>query len=345
MKAEDVKDILTINDIYDLMVELDASPNKKGNQILCRTICHGGHKHKLTYIEEKKIFRCWTDCGCFYDIFSLVGKVFNMDFPSSFKYICNKFNINYLGNFEHGELVDTAFIKKFKKKEQENILNEIPKQYLNSYYKGLYSNDWVKDGISVETMIKFNILFSINENKIIIPHFDVDNRLLGVRGRALNKDEVDRGKKYMPVYHRKGGVLKFPTGGNLFGININKQKIMDTKKVILVEAEKGVMQLDSMNFYIPGVALSGSNMSDEQLKLLLNLNVEEVIVALDKEFENEDEEEFYKEKILSSVINKMLPYFRVSVIWDYNNRTHLKDSPTDYGYETFYKLFTERIFI
>lgn len=346
MKASDIKEMLSIDDIVDLLYELDAAPIKKGDEVHCRTICHQGNKHKLIYREETRTFACFTDtCGKSMDIFVLIGRVFNVDFPTAFRYICGKFNINYNSTeFSLADQVDTSFIKKFEKKDTQHKQNEIPKKILNSYYK-LYHKSWLEDGISIETMKKFNILFSIKENKIIIPHFDKDNRLLGVRGRALNEDEIDDGKKYMPVYHKKFGVLKHPTGGNIYGININKEKIKKTKSIILVESEKGVMQLDTMNSIVPGGGISGSSITDEQVNLLVDLGVENVILGLDKEWEDENEEIFYKEKIVSGFINKLFPYFKVSLLWDKDNLLDLKDAPTDKGVDVFEKLMENRIFI
>lgn len=348
MNAQQVKDMLNKQDVFDLLVELDANPRYKGNLIYARTICHGGHKHKLVYYPDTKQFYCFTDCQAPYDIFSLISTIFNIDFSSAFRYICNKFNINAGENIyvPSEDKVDTSFIKKFESKEPSYTLNEIPKTLLNRYFN-LYHQSWIDDGISIETMRKFGIMFSINENKIIIPHFDVNGRLLGVRGRALNQEDIDEGRKYMPVYHPKMGVLKHPTGANLYGVHVNKEKIQQTKSVILLESEKGPMQLDTMQFHIPGVGISGSSISDEQIKILVDLGVENVILGLDKEFKQTgtEEELFYKKKVTSGFIDKMLPYFRLFIIWDTQNLLDYKDAPTDKGREVFEKLFEKRIFI
>lgn len=348
MNAAEVKEILTIDDIIDLLHELNADPIKKGNEVHCITICHNGSRRKLIYFSDSKTFSCFTDsCGMGFDIFVLVGRVFGMDFPSAFNYVCNKFNINSsTSNFLITDHLDTSFIKKFKKKEPQYILEEIPKTLLNRFYN-LYHRSWIEDGISIETMRKFNIMFSIKDNKIIIPHFDIDGRLLGIRGRALNQEEIDDGKKYMPIYHPKKGVLKHPTGGNLYGVHINKEKIIKTKSVIILESEKGPQQLDTMNYPIPGVGISGSSITDEQIKILVSLGVENIILGLDKEFEENgtQEELFYKKKIVSGFIDKLLPYFRVSIIWDTEGLLDYKDAPTDKGKEIFEELMKNRIFI
>lgn len=347
MDAAAVKDILTTDDIIDLLHELGANPIRKGNEIYCKTICHHGEKQKLVYYADSKTFSCFTDaCGKGFDIYVLLGKVFGTDFTSSFRYICGKFNISSENNYLGTDFVDTTFIKKFNIKEPQHILTAISKRLLNSFYN-LYHSLWVDDGISIKTMKKFNIMFSIKENKIIIPHFDLDGRLLGIRGRALNKDEIDAGKKYMPIYH-KGEVRKHPTGGNIYGLNKTKEAVIRYKTIILFESEKGVLQLDTM---LPemsiGGAISGSSLTNEQVKILHSLGIENVVLALDREFEEvgSQDELFYKKKIKSGFIDKLLPYFRVHIIWDTGNSLGLKEAPTDKGKEVFLELWKNKISI
>ena len=135
MDAGQVKEILSLDDIVDLLYELDANPIKKGNQVFCRTICHGGHKHKLIYFHDSKTFSCFTDdCGRGFDIYVLLEKVYGLDFSSAFRYLTGKFGINSEVNLS-ADRVDTSFINKFKKKEPKYILNEIDKNLLNSFYQ------------------------------------------------------------------------------------------------------------------------------------------------------------------------------------------------------------------
>ena len=44
--------------------------------------------------------------------------------------------------------------------------------------------EWIEDGISYEIMKVYNILYSISRNKIVIPHYDAENNLIGIRGRT-----------------------------------------------------------------------------------------------------------------------------------------------------------------
>lgn len=344
MRANDVKNMLGENDIISLLEDLGAEPRIQGNSIVCKTVCHCGSKHKLIYFNDSKSFKCFTDnCGVM-DIFGLVSRVINLDFFESFKYVCIKFGISYQGSYQDDDRVDNSFKERFKRKEEIH-LKTLPTNVLNTYYD-LYHKIWVDDGISVRSMKKFEIKFSIADNQIIIPHYDIEGNLIGVRSRNLHQHLVDEGRKYMPVYWKKQ-ILKHPTGSSLFGLNLTKKHIEKYRTVILFESEKSVLQLDTMWPEMSiGVCISGSSLTEHQIRILRNLEVENVIIALDKEFEEVGSQQylFYQEKINRTFIDK-LQGFNISVIWDTEGLLSLKDSPTDHGLEIFNTLFKKRILV
>jgi hypothetical protein len=59
---ESIKNNLTIEQIKDLLYALGGDPQLKEDYIISRTICHGGHQHKLFYYDNTKLFRCYTEC-------------------------------------------------------------------------------------------------------------------------------------------------------------------------------------------------------------------------------------------------------------------------------------------
>lgn len=347
MNASKVKDLLTDQDIYNLLEELGAEP-ELGTVINSRTRCHNSAhegKHKLYYYSDTKTFRCYTGCGSM-DIFGLIMKIFDLDFYQAYKYICSKFGIDSSYNSYDSDVVDTSYFKRFKRKNEIITLNKLDEGILKNYFP-IYHESWIKDGISIESMKKYGIKFSIINNQIIIPHRDEKGQLVGIRSRNLNKELVDNGKKYMPVWYR-GKSLKHPTGACLYGLDINKEDIEKYKTVIIFESEKSVLQLDTM---FPeksiGVCISGSNLSNHQLELLKKLDISEVVIALDKEFNEvgSEKEKFYAQKIEDTISSRLIPYFTTSVIWDVNNLINEKSSPTDHGRETFSELFNNRIFL
>jgi hypothetical protein len=140
-------------------------------------------------------------------------------------------------------------------------------------------------------------------------------------------------------------VYKHPLGENLYGLHLNKDCILRKHKVMLVESEKSVMQCDTMfgkdNFTL---ALCGSNLTKAQIKLLRGLEVNKVILALDKQYQSVGDEEYIRwVKHLNDIAVRLNPYFKVVVILDLDNNLSYKDSPTDRGKDTLLKLINNNV--
>ncbi|MEG0737542.1 MAG: hypothetical protein RR441_11775 [Longicatena sp.] len=77
------------------------------------------------------------------------------------------------------------------------------------------------------------------------------------------------------------------------------------------------------------------------------LGVKEVIVALDKQYEDLDTDECKKwaKRIKENIITPLAPYLKVSVLWDTTGLLQYKDSPTDRGKETLLKLMDNKIYV
>ena len=72
---DDIKNSLTIEQIYQLLIDLGGEPQlSKNDIIISKTICHCGHSHKLYYYDNTKLFKCWTECNEAFDIFDLIAK-------------------------------------------------------------------------------------------------------------------------------------------------------------------------------------------------------------------------------------------------------------------------------
>ena len=350
MDANKIIEMLSDNDILQLLEDLNGVPKDMETAIESNTVCHHGDSSKLVFHKDSRRFYCYSNCGSM-SIFDLVMNSLEIEFKEAIQYITKKFNIYSTQHFENGftfqKVENPGELLKSKLKEEiKPDLNILSNSILHDYYD-LYHISWIKEGISTNVMRKFGIKYNIVSNQIIIPHRDRNNHLIGVRARNLDEELVNDGKKYMPIYH-DGEVLKHPTGANLYGLNKNIYDIEKTKTCILFESEKAVLQLGS---FIPdssiGLCISGSNLTNYQLNILKSLDIEEVIIGLDKEFEEigSEEEIFYAQRIERTFYKKLSPFFKVSVLWDTDNSLELKDSPTDKGKETFKKLYENRIFL
>lgn len=92
-------------------------------------------------------------------------------------------------------------------------------------------------------------------------------------------------------------------------------------------------------------ASCGSAFNKNQLSILLrNFDLEEIIIAFDKEFEqyNSDKGREYFDK-LESICKKYSNYCNFSFMFDKENLLKLKDSPIDRGKNIFLQLYDQRI--
>lgn len=347
MTSKEITESLSLGDITNILYNLGASKVTNRNEILyIDTFCHGGNSQKLYYYTNNKTFHCYTHCGQIGSIFDLVMKVLNLEFIDAYKYVCNFFGIKGDRVITTNK-IDNSFTKKFKKVEEEEYdLKVYDKDLLNNF-NDLFHESWIKDNISINTMKKFNIKFDILNNRIIIPHFDKDDNLIGIRCRNLNEYELAQGKKYTPITI-DNITYKYPIHANFYGLNVTKENIKKYKRVILVESEKSCMQF--YTYYKDesiAIAVSGSSIGVHQIKMLLELGVESVVIAMDKDFikANTEEDFINRKKIKRAFIDKLKTYFSVEIIWDFDDELDINSSPTDKGKEIWESLYSKRIFV
>jgi DNA primase len=194
-------------------------------------------------------------------------------------------------------------------------------------------------------MDEYNILYSISRNKIIIPHYNLNSDLIGIRGRALNLNEIEQFGKYMPV-EIEGKWYTHPLSYNLYGLNVSQEHIRKNRRVIIYEGEKSCLKHHS---FFPdwniSVAVCGSTLNKSQIDLLIkNFALDEIILAFDKEYVNYSDEKGrkYLDK-LSSLCKKYNNYCNFSFIYDKENLLREKDSPVDRGQKIFKELYDKRI--
>lgn len=359
-----IKNNLTLEQVFSLLEEFGANPTLQGESILCDTICHnivGEGSRKLYYYNNTKLLKCYTDCGEYFDIFQLVVKIFDMQYgetwelPKAIAYIANKFGFQSLeeNGFEDKVSEDWAYFKSLERltlrQEKQRKIIEL-KEYDEKILKCMAQvriQPWINEGITRDTMRRYEISYYPKECQIVIPHRDSDGKLVGVRGRTLVKEEGEAFGKYRPL-KANGEMYNHPLGFNLYGLDKNKDNISAIKKAIIFEGEKSVMLYDSYfgkenNI---SVASCGSSITQHQFELLQKLGVQEIIIAFDKQFKEKGDREFKKlVKNLQNLANKFKNYVTVSCIFDKQDLLDYKSSPIDHGSEVFMELFKSRILL
>ena len=353
-----IKESLTVEDIKTILFDLgagDPAPSSNSNELHFKTVCHGGDSYKLYYYINSKKFMCYTGCGtgpC--DIFEIVIRARRVQgiiitFPQAVKYcasITNNMFYSDVNSLQSQRIDDWVWINRLKAIKKHGSIPqqaEISEHILEIFCP--YPHEaWLKEGISRDSMKKYQISYWVKENKIIIPHRDVNGRLIGIRGRALNQEDLRKKQKYMPITI-EGKTLAHKLGSNLYGLCQNEEAIKRMGKLIIFESEKSVLLCDTFykqnNF---SVAVCGSSLTTTQFLLIRNLGIKEVMIAFDKEYKDASSRiaEVYENKILK-IANKLTPFFTVYVLWDTQGLLEYKDSPTDKGKEILEKLMKSKI--
>lgn len=350
LDKDKIKESLTENDIELILMDLGSDHSKrdtKGN-LLYQTVCHSGHKHKLYYYKESQIFQCYTDCQESFDIYELVSKVKKISFPASVKYVGHKTGKLFTSNSalreaENNLIDDWKWISKYKKREKPVIELPTYSDKVLDVFIPYPHEDWLIEGISYETLQKYNVSYYFKDEKIVIPHYDLEGNLIGLRGRAMLQEDVESGKKYMPLIVETQ-LYNHPTMFNLFGLHKTQEAVRRLKKAAIFESEKSVFKCEDYygddNF---ACATAGGSISRFHRDILLSLGVEEVFICKDKEFKHHESEEAYKyaEQLLKTA-RLFSPFVKTYILWDEWNLLSLKDSPADRGRETLEKLMQNK---
>lgn len=273
------------------------------------------------YCESLR-YTCWTqnDSG---DLISLTMKTRSCTLPQAIKFICKVLNIE--DKYQQVHLPFGGFYKKLTrdwnlyggecKKYQDGILRDYP---------GL-SQMFLEDGIDLLTQERFEIGFDHINNATIIPVRDINGGLIGAKARNNNKNAE--------LESRYWAILPFSKSLVVYGLYQNYESIMRKGKVVIVEAEKSVMQAASFDCNIV-VAIGGHCISETQARILKSLMLDEYIVAFD---EGISEEEIQAE---CEKLKLNLPSYTNTVKYLYDGKNQYlkygsKDSPTDNGREVF----------
>lgn len=347
----DIKKELSVEQIIELVVYLGAGIYERRDKcVVFPTICHNPKGHdksmKLYYYPETALFRCYTECNESFDIFDLwqrieklkgndkslyeiveeISRRFSLDIDSFEKVLRYEqpLNIKISGNpFYEYTKIDSNFLNFFEKRRIRM---------------------WEEEGISAQAIEDYIIRFYPYKNQIIIPHFDVNSNLIGIRVRNIEPEDLLQGK-YMPAIVGQR-MYSHPLSFNLYGLNISKENIKRDKTAYVFEGEKSCIKMATLypNNNL-SIATCGSNLNKFQVMLLKKYcDVEEIVICFDRQFKTKVEEEKYFNK-LYELCEKYSSYCKISFVFDDRKLLKYKNSPIDQGKEIFEKLISERRFI
>ncbi len=201
----------------------------------------------------------------------------------------------------------------------EGVLNEFDR---------VPSQRFLTDGISIKTQKKFDIRFSKVDQRVAIPIKNSYGELIGVKGRC-NYTPEENEPKYLYMYPCQMSTT-------LYGY-VENYADMYRNTVYVFEAEKSVLQADTMGIH-NAVALGSNSLSEDQAIMLLALQPSEVVFMMDNSLAIESS--IHNAEVFADV--DVMRCSKVSYFdWRDCDLLKEKDSPTDRGLDTFNKIRKE----
>lgn len=271
------------------------------------------------------------------DIFTLVMEIRGITFGNANRYLHKLLGIQYIYNRKKQDKIDTNDpLRIFKKvrRRHKTVNIDIPiyddtcvREYINLPYI-----EWVREGIMPFTCERFNIGYSYDRKRIVIPErkWDGDdNEYIGVSGRTTikNYELLD-----IPKYFKLSDT--YPKGLNVYGLNENYKAIQEAGYTVVMEGQKSVLKRHSRKD-CTGTAIGNCELTDTQVKILISLNVE-ICICLDEGID------------INHIRKECEKFYRIRKVSYMYDRWHLipkgsKDSPADMNNKTFNFMFKHRI--
>ena len=215
-----------------------------------------------------------------------------------------------------------------KTKPQPKVYDE---SILNNYLK-VGNTRFLKDHLSLESQRRFEIMYNVETDRIVIPIRNTFGDLCGTKCRRNYDTDNEDDPKYIFEYPCQKSLI-------LYGVYQNYPWLYGSDKIFIFEAEKSVIAADSYG-YQNAVSIMGNVLSEYQAKELLSLNAKEYCFMLD---EGLDPEITYKN---TQTLKSLATMREFKITWfDWRNSLSIgeKESPTDGGKDNFYYILNNEI--
>lgn len=355
LNIKKIKSNLTLNDYAKIMKALDIPAFSESNDSITywtgdknKVAMQGSPK--LIFYKQSKMFVGYTSARS-YDIIALVQTRLGLlnkpcSFMDSIHFILDTvgMEIENVQRVSKPNIIDwQSGIEKFIRiRKGQAILPEYDKTILDEL-SHILPQPWIDEGISIDSMEKYQIGYYDLLGATTIPCFDKEGKLCGIRCRHWRKEEVDGGK-YRPLLLMNNQSYKFPTNEVFYGINYNWVEIERTGRVMLVEGEKSVLKADSWfgeHSYVLG--LYGSNLGLSRRNQLIKMGVKEVYIGIDSDFYTQDSllfDKFYNK--VMRLAKMFAGYCKVYVVYNNLGYDGYKYSPFDFTREQFDELWANK---
>ncbi len=262
---ENVRETADIHDVVSEYVTL----KKRGRNFFGLCPFHDEKTPSFSINIDKQIYKCFG-CGKGGGTINFIMDLERLDFVDAVKFLGNKYNIqveiqhnskssNDIFNqiYKMNEIANNFFISNMNHLAKNLLFKRnINEESINTFKIGVSPNDYDqlltiirKEKFSAEALKKSELFVETDKgyvdrfrNRIMFPILNQFDKIIGFSGRVINKN--DKRAKFMnspntPVYNKSK---------TLYGMNLNKNNIIDCKSVIIVEGYLDLIQLDQAGF-------------------------------------------------------------------------------------------------
>lgn len=308
-----IEEVRTGNDIVDIINRYTAL-KQKGNSHVGLCPFHNEKTPSFSVSSEKQLYHCFG-CGASGNVISFIMQKENYDFIDTIKYLADKINYSLpdesfapeakRSNALRNELFD---IHKKAARYYYDALNSkmglAAKEYLDKRkidlairnkfglgYSPFRRNDLyeflIKEGFSHEAVSESGLVIKDKNggyfdrffNRVMFPIIDVQGRIIGFGGRALETKNASDENKHIAKYLNSPDTPIFNKSNNLYGINF--ARLSGTKEFILVEGYMDVISLHQAGFH-NAVAALGTAFNDNHARALKKY-ANKVIILFDSD--------------------------------------------------------------
>lgn len=268
------------------------SLKKRGSRFIGLCPFHSEKTPSFMVDEDKQLYHCFG-CGAGGDIFTLIMEKESLGFPEAVRYLAEKYNI---------ELPKKKLSPKAQSMKEK--LLKITSDALAFYKKNLFNTsegkkalEYLKTrGVSEDTIDKFKIGYAQNSWDSLLKFFqqkNTDIKLVEKTGLVMRRKDGQgfydrfRGRIMFPILNVSGKAVAFggrtlfndkskymnspdspiyTKGQVLYGLNLSKESIRESKQMILVEG-----YTDFLSLYQRGItndaASLGTSLTENQAAL------------------------------------------------------------------------------
>lgn len=272
------------------------------------------------------------------DLVGLISYTKGLNYIDTIRYLHSILRLSNIDisqlEYDAAEIIDNTEYEEQEEKrkaEYQKALAKDTRQY-NSGRKSI-TVDWLKQGIIYKGVEKFDIRISNDNSQILIPIKNMNGEIVGINKRTT-RTAAEMEMFNIPKYQLTSG---FNKSNYIYGLYENIATIKEKEYCVIFEGCKSVLQRATMQDNT-SLALLGHSISDRQAEILSSLNLNEIVIAFDKDISVE-EIEYNCYKLIDYGCRK------VSYIYDTDNLLNSKDSPTDAGNKIYMELFDNRVLV